>query len=116
MEKENRPWGGYEVLIDELGYKVKRLVVKSGKRCSYQAHHRRAEHWFVVQGTATATVDDKEITLKAGDSIDIPIGVKHRICGTGDNETILIEVQTGTYFGEDDIVRFEDDFGREKKD
>jgi mannose-6-phosphate isomerase len=112
-EFSERPWGHYTVLSDAAAdHKVKRLVVLPGKRLSYQRHARRAEHWFVVAGTATVTIDGAVTRLIAGQAIDIPMGAAHRVANDGTDDVILIEVQIGSYFGEDDIVRLEDDFGR----
>ena len=114
-EYDERPWGNYTVLSDDApDHKVKRLVVHPGKRLSYQRHSKRAEHWFIVAGTAVVTLDGADITLHAGQSIDIPLEGAHRIANpaTDDTDLVFIEVQRGTYFGEDDIVRLEDDFGR----
>ena len=91
---------------------VKEITVKAGARLSYQTHQRRAEHWFITQGPAIVTIDGVTKTVQAGESIDIAIGVAHRMAAPETNGVIFIEVQTGTYFGEDDIVRLEDDFGR----
>jgi len=112
-EHEVRPWGSYTVLDDEAGdHKVKRIVVSPGRRLSYQRHARRAEHWFVVSGSATVTLEGAQIALGPGQSIDIPMGAAHRIANPGVEPLVFIEVQHGEYFGEDDIVRLEDDFGR----
>jgi len=112
-EFDERPWGSYTVLDDELfDHKVKRLVVAPGKRLSYQKHGQRAEHWFIVNGTATVTLDGVERDYSAGDSVDIALGQAHRCENRGTTPVVLIEVQYGTYFGEDDIERLEDDFGR----
>ena len=112
-EYSERPWGNYTVLDDdEPDHKVKRLVVHPGKRLSYQRHAQRSEHWFIVAGTAEVTLDGVETVLRAGDAIDIPLHAAHRIASVGDDDVVLIEVQHGTYFGEDDIERIEDDFGR----
>jgi mannose-6-phosphate isomerase len=111
-EFDRRPWGTYTVLEEDRGFKVKRIEVLPGKRLSYQKHARRAEHWFVVEGTAKVTLDDKEITVAAGEAIDIPIGSAHRVENPGDANLVFIEVQRGDYLGEDDIVRLQDDFGR----
>ena len=112
-EDAERPWGYYTVLDDDApDHKVKRLVVHPGKRLSYQRHAKRAEHWFIVAGTATVTLDGVVTELHPGDSIDIPLGGAHRIANEGDVDMVFIEVQRGTYFGEDDIVRLEDDYGR----
>jgi mannose-6-phosphate isomerase len=113
-EHDERPWGSYTVLSDEApDHKVKRLVVHPGRRLSYQKHTHRAEHWFIVAGTAEVTLDGVVTTLGPGQSIDIPLEGAHRIASVGDDDVVLIEVQHGTYFGEDDIVRLEDDYGRE---
>jgi mannose-6-phosphate isomerase len=112
-EYSERPWGNYTVLDDDApDHKVKRLVVHPGKRLSYQRHSQRAEHWFIVAGTATVTLDGNVITVPAGQAIDIPLEGAHRVANEGDTDVVLIEVQHGTYFGEDDIVRLEDDYGR----
>lgn len=109
---DHRPWGSYEVLEDRTRYKVKRLTVSPGRRLSYQKHARRAEHWVVVEGVATVTLDGEEHVLPVGCSIDIPLGAAHRVANDGDADLVFVEVQTGEYFGEDDIVRLEDDYGR----
>jgi mannose-6-phosphate isomerase len=111
-EFDRRPWGTYTVLEEAPNFKVKRIEVLPGKRLSYQKHSQRAEHWFVVEGTAKVTLDGKEILIHAGEAIDIPIGAAHRVENPGNEALIFIEVQRGTYLGEDDIVRLEDDFGR----
>jgi mannose-6-phosphate isomerase len=111
-EFDRRPWGNYTVLEEDRGFKVKRIEVLPGKRLSYQKHSQRAEHWFVVEGTAKVTLDDNEIIVRAGEAIDIPIGAAHRVENADDANLIFIEVQRGNYLGEDDIVRLHDDFGR----
>jgi len=111
-EFDRRPWGSYTVLEEASTFKVKRIEVLPHKRLSYQRHSQRAEHWFVVAGTAKVTLDDEEITVRAGESIDIPIGAAHRVENPGDENLIFIEVQRGSYLGEDDIVRLQDDYGR----
>jgi mannose-6-phosphate isomerase len=111
-EFDQRPWGTYTVLEEAPNFKVKRIEVLPGKRLSYQKHSQRAEHWFVVEGTARVTLDGKDITINAGEAIDIPIGSAHRVENPGHDDLIFIEVQRGTYLGEDDIVRLEDDYGR----
>jgi len=100
------------VLEEASTFKVKRIEVLPHKRLSYQRHSQRAEHWFVVAGTAKVTLDDEEITVRAGESVDIPIGAAHRVENPGDENLIFIEVQRGSYLGEDDIVRLQDDYGR----
>jgi mannose-6-phosphate isomerase len=112
LEHDERPWGSYTVLEDAPDHKVKRLEVLPGKRLSYQKHERRAEHWFVVRGDAVVTLDGDEIAVPALSSIDIPRGAAHRIANAGNDLLVFIEVQHGDYFGEDDIIRLEDDFGR----
>ena len=109
---DERPWGSFTVLDEGDGYKVKRIEVLPGKRLSYQKHLQRAEHWYIVQGTAKVTLDDVEIIKKTDEVVDIPIGTKHRVENPGKELVIFIEVQRGEYLGEDDIERFEDDFGR----
>jgi mannose-6-phosphate isomerase len=112
-EYSERPWGNYTVLSDEAAdHKVKRIVVHPGKRLSYQRHARRSEHWFIVAGTASVTLDGTVIELGPGDAIDIPVQAAHRVANEGDRDVVFIEVQHGTYFGEYDIVRLEDDYGR----
>lgn len=112
MEGPTRPWGSYEVLAEGSAHKVKSITVLAGKRLSYQRHSRRAEHWFVVQGTGVVTLDGVAIDVAPGSAIDVAIGVCHRIENTGSAELIFIEVQHGDYFGEDDIERLDDDYGR----
>lgn len=112
---EERPWGGFLVLLDTDTHKVKQLVVKPGCRLSYQMHHKRKEHWFIVSGSGVVTLDDVQKEIKAGDTVDVGLEMKHRVQNTGLVDLVLIEVQTGTYFGEDDIVRLSDDYGREGK-
>lgn len=111
---EERPWGSYTVLDEAANFKVKRIEVLPGKRLSYQSHRFRAEHWFVVSGTAKVTLNDEIYMVKNGESIDIRIGDKHRVenPGPAGERLVFIEVQRGTYLGEDDITRYEDDFGR----
>jgi mannose-6-phosphate isomerase len=112
-EFSERPWGTYTVIDDAApDHKVKRIVVHPGKRLSYQLHHQRAEHWFMVAGQATVTLDGTVREMSPGQSIDIPLGSAHRIANGGDRDVVFIEVQHGSYFGEDDIVRLEDDYGR----
>ncbi|HEY1831975.1 MAG TPA: phosphomannose isomerase type II C-terminal cupin domain [Acidimicrobiales bacterium] len=116
-EFSERPWGYYEVLDDDApDHKVKRLVVRPGKRLSYQKHAQRSEHWFIVAGQAQITLDGAIVHLGPGQAIDIPQGAAHRIANEGSEDVVFIEVQHGTYFGEDDIVRLEDDYGRVEAD
>lgn len=111
-EHDVRPWGAYVVVDTRSTHQTKRIVVHPGARLSYQRHRRRAEHWFVVAGDAEATVDGRTRTVRAGESVDIPLGAAHRVANTGPDELVLVEVQTGDYFGEDDIERLDDDYGR----
>jgi mannose-6-phosphate isomerase len=112
LETDRRPWGDYAVLSDRHDHKVKRITVLPGRRLSYQVHQRRAEHWFVVNGRATVTLDGADIVLDPGMAVDIPVGTAHRVANTGSEDLVFIEIQRGSYFGEDDITRLEDDFGR----
>ncbi len=113
MEKINRrPWGYYEVLADASDCKVKRIVVEPEGRLSLQRHKSRNEHWFVVSGEGCAVVEDKELPIRAGSVVDIPAMSRHRVKNASFENLVIIEVQTGSYFGEDDIERFEDDYGR----
>lgn len=112
LEYDERPWGNYQVLDDTSSHKVKRLTVAPGQRLSYQRHRRRAEHWFVVAGSALVILDGTEHRLVAGQAIDIPQGSAHRIANPGDEPLVFVEVQLGDYFGEDDIERLDDDYGR----
>jgi mannose-6-phosphate isomerase len=111
-EFDRRPWGTYTVLEEGTTFKVKRIEVLPGKRLSYQKHSQRAEHWVVVEGTAKVTLDGNEITVQTGEAIDIPIGAAHRVENPGETNLIFIEVQRGSYLGEDDIQRLQDDYGR----
>jgi len=111
-EYDERPWGNYTVIDDAEGHKVKRIVVLPGRRLSYQKHSRRAEHWFVLQGEGAVTLDGARHIVGAGEAIDVPSGAAHRMENPGPVELVFIEVQHGDYFGEDDIVRLQDDFGR----
>jgi len=110
--EDHRPWGYYRVLEDEPDHKVKRLVVYPGKRLSLQRHQHRAELWQIVQGRAIITRNDDTLRPETGQAVDIPLRAWHRIENPGTEDLVLIEVQTGDYFGEDDIERKEDDFGR----
>lgn len=109
---EERPWGSFRILDESEIYKVKRIEVLPQERLSYQKHARRSEHWMVVAGSAKVTLDGKEIVLGPGGVADIPAGAAHRIENTGPEKLIFIEIQRGSYFGEDDIQRLQDDYGR----
>lgn len=112
MEIGDRPWGKYYVLQDEPTFKVKRIQVNPGQRLSYQYHHKRQEFWTIVQGEAMVILDDAEHIVKYGESIFIPLGARHRIENRTGEPLVFVEVQTGTYFGEDDIIRIQDDYAR----
>ena len=109
---ETRPWGSYLVLADAPTHKVKRIEVHPGKRLSYQFHEHRAEHWFVVEGQGTVTLDGATSGVRRGDTVDVGLRTPHRIENHGDEPLVFIEVQHGTSFEEADIVRLEDDYGR----
>ena len=116
-KKENpniftRPWGTYEILLDSKECKVKRIIVNAMQKLSYQYHHKREEYWTIVKGSAVVILNDKEIKLTEGQQIHIPLKAKHRISNQTNDPVILIEIQRGSYFGEDDIVRIEDDYNR----
>ncbi len=110
--EEHRPWGYFCILADEPNHKIKRIVVFPKQRLSLQRHRRRSEHWFIVQGSGIVTIDENQIRLECGQAIDIPQGAWHRIMNSGEESVVVIEVQSGDYFGEDDIERLEDDYGR----
>ena len=109
---EKRPWGFYEILLDTDYTKVKQITVNSNQKLSYQYHEKRKEYWTIVKGSSTIILDDEKVFRNQGESIHIPLGSKHRIMNETDEILIFIEVQTGTYFGEDDITRIEDEYGR----
>jgi len=111
--KEERPWGSFEILHEEDQMKVKRIIVKPGKRLSLQSHKHRSENWVILQGEAIVTLNDDEISRSPNQAIYIPAQVKHRIANPGKEDVVFVEVQTGTYLGEDDIVRYQDDFNRD---
>jgi mannose-6-phosphate isomerase-like protein (cupin superfamily) len=109
---EERPWGSFQVLDDQATHKVKSITVQSGQRLSYQRHSRRSEHWFVIEGVATVTLDGTELELTKGHYVDVPQGVAHRLENRQSGPLVIIEIQYGEYFGEDDIIRLSDDYGR----
>jgi len=111
-EGRHRPWGNYTVLHETPSCKVKTITVEPNRRLSYQTHEKRSEYWVIVSGSGTVTIDGIQTTCASGDAYIIEQGIAHRIHNTGRQELVFIEVQTGTYFGEDDIIRIEDDFGR----
>lgn len=109
---EERPWGSFTTILVREGCKVKEIVVNPGQRLSYQSHSKRKETWIVIEGVATVTIDEKVKKIKEGKTIQIPVGAKHRVENKKKEILRFIEIQTGTYFGEDDIIRYEDDYGR----
>lgn len=112
METGERPWGTYTVLDESSNYKIKRIVVKPGERLSLQMHHHRSEHWIVVSGAAKVTCGERESIVNINESTFIPVGTNHRLENPGIIPLTIIEVQSGEYLGEDDIVRFQDDYNR----
>lgn len=112
LEHDTRPWGEYQVLEDAPSHKVKRITVNPGGRLSLQYHHHRAEVWTIIKGTGTITINEVIKDYKVGEVAQIPQGAHHRIENRTDQPVQFIEVQYGTYFGEDDIVRIEDDYNR----
>ena len=109
---DHRPWGSFTILEEQAAYKVKRIEVLPGQRLSYQIHEKRSEHWMIVGGQARVTLNGKDVDLSSGQAIDVPRKAAHRIANSGTGLLTLIEIQQGDYFGEDDIVRLEDDYGR----
>lgn len=112
LERGERPWGTYTVLEENSHYKIKRIEVLPGQRLSLQKHHHRSEHWIVVSGSALVTCGDREFMVNVNESTFIPIGEQHRLQNPGKIALVIIEVQSGEYLGEDDIVRFQDDYQR----
>lgn len=112
LEQGERPWGTYTVLEENSSYKIKRIEVLAGQRLSLQKHHHRSEHWIVVSGSALVTCGDREFIINVNESTFIPIGEQHRLQNPGKIPLVIIEVQSGEYLGEDDIVRFQDDYQR----
>ena len=110
--RTQRPWGWYETVSEVHGYKIKRIGVLPGQQLSLQKHHQRAEHWVVVQGTARVTLDEQVFELTTGQHCDIALGQVHRLANQTSDPVEIVEVQFGTYLGEDDIVRLSDDYGR----
>ena len=107
-----RPWGHYESVVEESRWQLKLLHVKPGEKLSLQMHHHRSEHWIVVKGTAIVEIDSTSSVLCENQSTYIPVGAKHRLSNPGKIPLLIIEIQNGAYLGEDDIVRFEDNYGR----
>jgi len=111
-DSEQRPWGSWHIIDVADGYKIKRIHVNPRSRLSLQSHEHRSEHWVVIQGEATCEVHGEISVVRQGESIDVPLGAPHRLGNKGLVELVIVEVQLGTYTGEDDIRRFEDDYGR----
>ncbi|PSP21490.1 MAG: mannose-6-phosphate isomerase [Cyanobacteria bacterium SW_8_48_13] len=111
---ELRPWGAFTLLEEGQGYKIKRIEVKPGHRLSLQMHHHRSEHWIVVSGTASVVCGEQEMILGNNQSTYVPQCTPHRLENPGVINLVLIEVQNGEYLGEDDIIRFQDDYARSK--
>ncbi|MEM8721152.1 MAG: phosphomannose isomerase type II C-terminal cupin domain [Cyanobacteria bacterium P01_G01_bin.39] len=111
--REIRPWGSFTTLEEGTGYKIKRIEVNPGHRLSLQMHHHRSEHWIVVSGTAKVTCGDQEMILGSNQSTYVPQCTTHRLENPGVINLVLIEVQNGQYLGEDDIIRFSDDYARQ---
>jgi len=112
MHTEEKPWGSYTNLMDEDYTKVKKIVIKPGEAPSYQYHFKRSEIWIIVKGLAEIKIDDSVVVYSTGDIITIPKQAKHQVRNIGEDELVFVEVQLGDYFGEDDIVRLEDKYGR----
>jgi mannose-6-phosphate isomerase len=113
IERTERPWGWYETVSEVAGNKIKRIQVAPGQQLSLQKHHQRSEHWVVVQGIARITIDDKVFDLAPGGHCDIAVGQVHRLANLTTEPVQIVEVQFGAYLGEDDIVRLQDDYGRQ---
>jgi mannose-6-phosphate isomerase-like protein (cupin superfamily) len=107
-----RPWGYFAILEDTPTHKVKRITVYEGQRLSLQSHEKRDEMWYIIEGEGSVTLNTTELKVEKGSVVKVPRGVKHRIKNIGKGHLQFVEVQTGLYFGEDDIVRYSDDYGR----
>jgi mannose-6-phosphate isomerase len=114
LESEERPWGSWHVIDVADGYKIKRIHVNPGARLSLQSHEHRSEHWVVIRGEATCEINGTESVVRHDESIDVPLGARHRLGNQGTDELVIVEVQLGSYTGEDDISRYEDDYGRSR--
>jgi mannose-6-phosphate isomerase len=112
IERDERPWGHYDVVDEGDGFRVKRICVRPGHRLSYQRHSARSEHWYVVGGKGLLLLDGAESRIGPGDTVDIPVGSAHRVACLGDDDLVFIEIQSGSYFGEDDVERLHDDYQR----
>lgn len=112
MTNELRPWGSFDVLHEEKTFKIKKITVKPKSRLSYQYHNKRSELWYVISGKGIVTLNNEKIELNVGSTIKIEKKDRHRVENKGSEDLIFVEIQTGTYFGEDDIVRLDDDYNR----
>tara|TARA_S200000501_G_scaffold296896_1_gene283080 strand:+ start:5348 stop:5689 length:342 start_codon:yes stop_codon:yes gene_type:complete len=112
MTNELRPWGNFYVLHEENNFKIKKITVKPKGRLSYQYHYERSELWYVISGVGIVTINDEVIKLNVGSTIKIEKKDRHRVENKGSEDLIFVEIQTGSYFGEDDIVRLDDDYNR----
>ena len=115
MTGEDRPWGRWDILHEEPGAKVKRILVRAGQRLSYQTHARREERWTILRGRALVTLEGKDTALDTGAMFSVPRGAAHRLANPGTADLVIIELQLGEYLGEDDIKRLSDDYGRDAK-
>lgn len=109
---ETRPWGRFEILADDKSYKAKKITIDPGSQLSYQSHNQRSEYWVIVSGEAELTLNEQKTKMEAGQSVHIPVGAKHRMRNPGTEPLVFVEVQLGQYFGEDDIIRYLDDYNR----
>ena len=112
MDKEIRPWGYYQILGEDKRYKVKSIVVNPNSMLSYQTHQFRQEHWLVVEGSGEALINGTSQSLRPGSNLTIGAGVPHRLINNTSEPLVVIEIQTGSYFGEEDIIRLQDEYGR----
>ena len=112
ISKEERPWGRFYILNESKKFKIKKIEVDPNQRLSYQFHKKRSEIWVIIEGTAHITLDDKTFIKEKEDIIEIPKNIKHRVQNQCSQKLVFIEIQTGNYFGEDDIVRIEDQYNR----
>ena len=108
----NRPWGTYQIILKDKTYQVKRIVVNPNSQLSLQSHNHRSEHWIIVEGNGVVTLGEKQIEVKKDDEIYIPVKEKHRMSNKTNDKVVFIEVQNGDYLDEDDIIRYQDDYGR----
>lgn len=111
---ESRPWGTFEILLEDNNCKVKKIVVNPKQKLSLQSHEKRAELWQIISGEGEVTLNEEKIVVQSGSFVEIPVTTIHRIENTGNEKLTFIEIQTGVYFGEDDIIRYEDIYGRTK--